>query len=77
MQADTPWSLFVALDIKEPEQYLKNRQDKGFNKFTVNLLEHWFNGEILAYPAASMNRDVKGSARNIPELQGLGYGFFI
>jgi len=57
MHADTPWSLFVALDIKETEQYLKNRQEKGFNTITVNLLEHWFNGETLAYPAASMNRE--------------------
>ncbi len=29
MQADTPWSLFVSLDIKETEQYFKNRQEKG------------------------------------------------
>jgi hypothetical protein len=57
IQSDTPWSLFVALDLKETEQYLKNRQEKGFNTITVNLLEHWFNGETLAYPAASMNRE--------------------
>ena len=55
--ADTPWSLFVALDLKETEQYLKNRQGKGFNTITVNLIEHWFNGETLAYPGASMNRE--------------------
>jgi hypothetical protein len=57
IQSDTPWSLFVALDLKETEQYLKNRQEKGFNTITVNLIEHWFNGETLAYPAASMNRE--------------------
>jgi hypothetical protein len=57
IQSDTPWSLFVALDLKETEEYLKNRQEKGFNTITVNLLEHWFNGETLAYPAASMNRE--------------------
>jgi hypothetical protein len=57
IMADTPWSLFVALDLKETEQYFKNRQEKGFNTVTVNLIEHWFNGETLAYPAASMNRE--------------------
>lgn len=57
IQSDTPWSLFVALDLKETEQYLKNRQEKGFNTITVNLIEHWFSGETLAYPAASMNRE--------------------
>jgi hypothetical protein len=57
IQADTPWSLFVALDMKETEQYLKNRHEKGFNTITVNLIEHWFKGETLSYPAASMNRE--------------------
>jgi hypothetical protein len=57
VQSDTPWSLLVALDIKETEQYLKNRQEKGFNTITVNLIEHWFNGETLAYPEASRNRE--------------------
>lgn len=57
MHSDTPWSLFVALDLKETEQYLSNRQVKGFNTITVNLIEHWFKGETLAYPASSMNRE--------------------
>jgi hypothetical protein len=57
IQSDTPWSLFVVLDLKETEQYLKNRQEKGFNTITVNLIEHWFNGEKLEYPTASMNRE--------------------
>jgi hypothetical protein len=57
IQSDTPWSLLVALDIKETEQYLKNRQEKGFNTITINLIEHWFNGETLAYPEASRNRE--------------------
>ena len=57
VNADTPWSLFVALNTSETEQYLKNRREKGFNTITVNLLEHWFKGETLAYPAASLNQD--------------------
>ncbi|HQG75936.1 MAG TPA: glycoside hydrolase family 140 protein [Bacteroidales bacterium] len=56
INADTPWSLFVALDSNETACYLKNRKEKGFNTITVNLLEHWFNGETLAYPEASRNK---------------------
>ena len=56
IHADTPWSLFVALDTAETAYYFKKRRDQGFNAVTVNLLEHWFKGETLAYPAASMNK---------------------
>jgi hypothetical protein len=56
IHSDTPWSLIVALDTAEVEQYFRDRREKGFNTVTVNLVEHWFNREILAYPAASMNR---------------------
>lgn len=56
LQSDTPWSLFVALDTAEVRQYLSNRKQMGFNTITVNLIEHFFNGETLAYPEASRNR---------------------
>lgn len=56
IHSDTPWSLFVALDTSEAAYYFKNRREKGFNAVTVNLIEHWFNGEILSYPQASKNK---------------------
>ncbi len=56
LQSDTPWSLFVALDTAEVRQYLSNRKQMGFNTLTVNLIEHWFNGETLAFPEACRNR---------------------
>jgi hypothetical protein len=57
IQADTPWSLFVALTTGEAEQYFENRAHKGFNTITVNLIEHWFNGDSTAYPYSSMNKE--------------------
>ncbi len=56
INSDTPWSLFVALDTNETISYFRNRKEKGFNTVTVNLIEHWFNGETLSYPEASMNK---------------------
>jgi hypothetical protein len=56
IQADTPWSLFVALSKTDAETYLENRFQKGFNAITVNLIEHWFNGDSTAYPYASVNK---------------------
>jgi hypothetical protein len=56
LMADTPWSLFVALDTAEVRQYFVNRKSMGFNTVTANLIEHWFNGETLAYPEASRNK---------------------
>jgi hypothetical protein len=57
IQADTPWSLFVALTKADAETYLENRYRKGFNTVTVNLIEHWFNGDSTAYPFASINKE--------------------
>jgi hypothetical protein len=37
-QACTGWSLFSQLTWEEPEMYLKNRADKGFNTIQVTLL---------------------------------------
>jgi hypothetical protein len=42
LQGDAAWSLIVAADDQEVEQYLKNRRDKGFNALLVNLIEHLF-----------------------------------
>ncbi len=42
MQGDAAWSLIVVLNAAEVDQYLKNRQDKGFNTIMVNLIEHRF-----------------------------------
>jgi len=56
IHSDTPWSLLVALDTSETAYYFKHRREQGFNAVTVNLIEHWFNGETLAYPSASMNK---------------------
>jgi len=56
IQADTPWSLFVAITGKEAVDYLENRNLKGFNAITVNLIEHWYNGDSTAYPYASFNK---------------------
>ncbi len=55
IQADTPWSLFVALAKTEAETYLENRSQKGFNTITVNLIEHWYKGDSTAYPFGSIN----------------------
>lgn len=40
LQGDAAWSLIVAADDAEVEQYLRNRRDKGFNTVMVNLIEH-------------------------------------
>ena len=42
MQGDAAWSLIVALNDTEVEQYLRNRRDKGFNTVIVELIEHRF-----------------------------------
>ena len=42
LQGDAAWSLIVATDDQELEQYLKNRRDKGFNALLVNLVEHLY-----------------------------------
>jgi hypothetical protein len=57
IHSDTPWSLFVALNKTEAETYLENRKQKGFNTITVNLIEHWFNGDSATFPFSSKNRD--------------------
>jgi hypothetical protein len=40
LQGDAAWSLIVAADDSEVDQYLQNRRDKGFNAVMVNLIEH-------------------------------------
>lgn len=42
IHGDTAWSLLVQLDDAEVDQYLNDRQAKGFNTILVNLLEHSF-----------------------------------
>jgi len=49
MQADSAWSLMVALDHNEVTQYLESRQAKGFNALVVNLIEHKFQGGDSAF----------------------------
>lgn len=41
---DAAWSILVALTRDEVEQYLANRQRKGFNSILVNLIEHYYKG---------------------------------
>ena len=42
MQGDAAWSLIVAAKDSEVEEYLRNRQQKGFNAVMVELIEHRF-----------------------------------
>ena len=42
MQGDAAWSLIVAMNDAEVEQYLRNRREKGFNTLLVELIEHRF-----------------------------------
>ena len=42
IQGDSAWSLMVQLTDAEVDQYLDNRQAKGFNTLLVSLLEHYF-----------------------------------
>lgn len=42
LQGDAAWSLIVAADDQEVEEYLKNRRDKEFNAALVELIEHRF-----------------------------------
>jgi hypothetical protein len=46
LQGDAAWSLIVAADDREVEQYLKNRRDKGFNAVLVELIEHRFSKSL-------------------------------
>ena len=39
---DSPWSLVVQLDEEDIENFMQDRQKKGFNSIIVNLLEHKF-----------------------------------
>ncbi|MGP8268476.1 MAG: glycoside hydrolase family 140 protein [Terracidiphilus sp.] len=40
LQGDAAWSLIVAMNESEVEQYFNNRRKKGFNTVMVNLIEH-------------------------------------
>ncbi len=42
LQGDAAWSLIVATDDQELEQYLRDRRGKGFNALLVNLVEHLY-----------------------------------
>ena len=42
IQGDSAWSLMVQLTDAEVDQYLDNRQAKGFNTLLVSLLERYF-----------------------------------
>jgi hypothetical protein len=44
INADSPWSLAVALTKEEAELYLEDRRQKGFNALIVELIEHKFGG---------------------------------
>jgi hypothetical protein len=39
---DTPWSLIVQPQEEDIDRYLEDRQKRGFNSITVNLIEHKF-----------------------------------
>ena len=49
LQGDTAWSLISGLTENQVEQYLVDRQKKGFNAIIVNLIEHKFNGPLNRY----------------------------
>ena len=51
---DAAWSLMVQLNDTQVEQYLTDRQSRGFNTLLVNLIEHKF--------AANAPKDVAGDA---------------
>lgn len=53
MQGDAPWSLIVAANEAEVNQYLNNRRQKGFNTVMMNLLEHKYS----AHPPANLDGD--------------------
>jgi hypothetical protein len=42
IHGDTPWSLVVQLTKAQVDQYLNDRQQKGFNTLLFNLIEHYF-----------------------------------
>ncbi len=42
VHGDTAWSLIVQLTDAEVDQYLNDRQAKGFNTLLVNLIEHHY-----------------------------------
>ncbi len=44
LQADSPWSLMVALTREETTAYLADRQAKGFNAVVTQLIENQFGG---------------------------------
>jgi Protein of unknown function (DUF4038) len=39
IHGDTPWSMFTYWSIEEADEYLKDRQEKGFNTLLVNILD--------------------------------------
>jgi hypothetical protein len=49
IHGDTAWSLIAGLTASEVEEYLANRQRKGFNALIVNLIEHMFKGPVNRY----------------------------
>jgi hypothetical protein len=44
-QGDAPWSVIVNISLAEAEQYLDDRQAKGFNALLINLLEYTFSAD--------------------------------
>lgn len=46
---DTAWSLACNLSQQEVVDYLNNRQAKGFNAFSVNLIEHYYSRQTPAW----------------------------
>ena len=44
MTGDAAWSLMVALDRNETEDYLEDRRRRGFNTVLVNVIERGFGG---------------------------------
>jgi hypothetical protein len=59
IQGDAAWSLITAVTDEEVEQYLADREAKGFNALIVNLIEHKFFGPQTLdglLPFGKMNR---------------------
>jgi Protein of unknown function (DUF4038)/Putative collagen-binding domain of a collagenase len=49
LSGDTAWSLACNLSQQEVIEYLNNRQAKGFNAFSVNLVEHYYSKHTPAW----------------------------
>ena len=55
VQADSPWDMIAGLNNNDVNQYLADRQSKGFNTLIVELMEHQFQSASNRYAAPTNN----------------------